>query len=110
MTVSVETKLVNLAHGAAASFENWGGFKVTPEQFLEMMEVTGETEYFKLEVQYPGAYEEPVDGLDTCVREVVFDVFAKYLGESHWPCNGDGSDTMDAFVEKIQNWIEENAS
>lgn len=110
MTVSIETKLVNLAHGASASYQNWSGMIISPEKFLEMIETTGDTDYFREEVDYPGAYEEPADGLDTCVRDVVFDVLARYIGFSHWPINGDTEEFSEAFKAKLIEWIKEDVN
>ena len=104
--MNTATKLMNLAHGASADLEGWAGINVTPQQFLDMLEaLLKNKEYFLEEIDYPDAYLEPAGGLDTCVRDMVFDVVVFTATGRYWPCNMDGEEVMIEFARDLELYL-----
>lgn len=105
---TIKEKIRNLAHGAVADIKSRSSIDITVDEFLKMVDDEGEQAYFAVEVDYPGAYTEPADGLDTCVRDVVLNIFAHATIEMEWPCLGDPAEVREEFTTKLAQWAVDN--
>jgi hypothetical protein len=85
--MEIRERLYNFACGASASFSNWSNIEISPEEFISIL-VQHEKywDYILDELEsYPDSYLEPVGGLDTCVRDLCFDVVAQHVTGKCWP-------------------------
>lgn len=91
---NLETKLENLAAAALYDLKSWGGIEnITKEQVLRVINSDNNREYYIIEVTECCGYEKDNGyGLDTCVRETVFDDIAMYFIGEMWPANCDRRD------------------
>jgi hypothetical protein len=100
--LTTQDKLKNLAAGAAADLRGWAGVHITSEQWLELVNVDpAALDYFTDEVECVGAYEQPSQGLDTCVRDAAFDVVARHATGRDWPIGAESEEVYREFRQKL---------
>ena len=107
----LEKKLVNLAKNAVHDLKNWGDVDLEWDEFLKMVSFLDDryAEYFIDEVNHPGAYEDDdVSGLDTIVRDMVFDVVGEVTAGRSWPISAEGQEAMDEFMQDLRTHITTN--
>lgn len=96
---NINNRIKNLAARGANDLKFWGGIEISERKMLEMILQSDSFAYFVEEVSY-GGYETPKGGLDTCVRDVVFDVFANAAAGRNWPLNAE-SDSFADFYKTV---------
>ena len=107
MSLSNSDKLLNLSHGAVATLKEQLHVDISADEFINMIHKADTMDEFLREVDYPDSYNEPVDGLDTYVRDIVYDTFAiSELGVRAWPWNGMDDEEREEFKTKLFAWIE----
>jgi hypothetical protein len=107
--MNTETKLSNLAKNAIKDLRDWGGVEnVTEEVLLEIFNLPANRAYYLAEIET--GYEEAHEyGLDTCVRDDVFDnVSQYYIGET-WPIGYETARDFDTFYSNLLSAIEKKA-
>jgi hypothetical protein len=106
MSITIREKLENLAAGASADLLGWGGVHITPEDFLKLVYADqAALTYFTEEVGYPGAYNEPCTGLDTCVRDEAMDVVARATTGRDWPMNLESESAVAEFRSNLEQFL-----
>jgi hypothetical protein len=106
---NIETNFSNLAKSAVRDLHNWGGIEnVTEEMVLGIMNLPENREYYVDEISF-GYDEEDEGGLDTCVRDVVFDDVSKYYTGESWPLKHESARDFNTFHSNLVTAISEKA-
>jgi hypothetical protein len=104
--LAIETRMKNFAIGAVSDLESYAGITLTVDEMIKMIYESDRLNFFIDEVK-EFDYDEPADGLDTCIRDSVFDLVANVATGRDWPLNME-IDSKE-FFENLEEWKSEKS-
>ena len=86
---------------AVHDLKTWADVNVTEQQVIDALNAWDEEKYFKEEFKEVDYDAERTGGLDTAVRDVVFEAVSQYHLDVSWPTISDSEESKKDFTEKL---------